>query len=211
MYAAEVGSAMSSSINSEADAIAVPFLSFIAGTAIAQALFAILAQFLFFIPMAIGSMIFAVIVVGFLTPYIVRVLHKRYYEDLELAGYGSLASDALFMLVAFLKMLLLIVLLFPTWFIPLLQLVTFFVPFYYFFHSILNRDVSGTIINKDERIFFQKQHKWNLIGLTAMMYAISLIPIFGVLLQPLYVIVLTHWYFAEVRKYREIGIWNKKS
>ena len=47
-------------------------------------------------------------------------------------------------------MFLLFILLIPVYFVPVLNVIAFALPLYYFFHKLLNFDVSSTILNKTQ-------------------------------------------------------------
>ena len=46
------------------------------------------------------SMILTIVVIGFLTPMILAILHKRYYSHIQLQGYGTILGS-LFVLIKF--------------------------------------------------------------------------------------------------------------
>lgn len=186
----------------ESDLAQIPILSIIVGSVIVQTLFAVIFHVLLFVPFVVLSVMVAVIVVGFMTPLVVRILQKRHYPDVELRGYGNPAVDIWFLVMTLLKTLLLFILLIPTYFIPLFHFLTFFLPFYYFFHKMLTRDVSSTIMDKTEYRFVLEKKRPQMLSLTALMYCVSLIPIVGILIQLFYVIVLSHWFFEETSRMR---------
>lgn len=186
----------------ESDLAQIPILSIIVGSVIVQTLFGIIFHVVLFIPFVVLSVMVAVIIVGLMTPLVVRILQKRHYPDIELRGYGNPAGDIWFLVMTLLKTFLLFVLLIPTYFIPLFHFLTFFLPFYYFFHKMLTRDVSSTIMEKTEYRFILDKKRPQMLSLTALMYCVSLIPIVGILFQLFYVIVLSHWFFEEASRMR---------
>jgi hypothetical protein len=148
------------------------------------------------------SIFVAVIIVGFLTPLIVKELHKRHYQDVEMKSYANLASSLILVFKWTSIMVLLFFLLIPFYFIPVLNIIAFNLPLYYFFHKMLTFDVSSNICDAEEA----KQIGYfagNTIRLkTLALYLISLIPFaifFGAIF---YVIYIAHTYFDEVKKLR---------
>jgi len=149
------------------------------------------------------SIFVAVIIIGFLTPFILRELQIRHYRDIEMIGYGNLAYFIFFALKCTLAMIALFILLIPFYFIPLLNVVALNIPLYYFFHKMLTLDVSSSICTAEEekQINFFNANKIRMKTLT--LYLLSLIP-FAVFFGAIFfVIYLGHTYFTEVKKIRE--------
>ncbi|MEA3331919.1 MAG: EI24 domain-containing protein [Campylobacterota bacterium] len=149
-----------------------------------------------------ASIFLAVIVIGFLTPFVMKELQKRHYPEIELIGHSNIISAILLTIKWAFIMMLLFFLLVPLYFIPLLNIVAFNLPLYYFFHKMITYDVSSTICTgeEDKQIaYFSK----NMLRIKTLgLYLISLIPFaifFGAIF---YVIYLGHTYFAEVKKLR---------
>ena len=149
-----------------------------------------------------ASIFIAVLVIGFLTPLVLKELQRRHYKDVEMIGYSNIVAAILSMIKWAFIMLLLFFLLIPLYFIPLVNIVAFNFPLYYFFHKMLIYDISSNICSdeEDKQIrFFNK----NMLRIkTLLLYLISLIPFaifFGAIF---YVIYLGNTYFIEVRKLR---------
>ena len=85
-----------------------------------------------------ASVILSIIIIGFLTPMILGILHKRYYSHLELNGYGTLFSSLWELFKSLSMMVLLFLILIPVYFVPVLNIIAFALPLYYFFHKLLN-------------------------------------------------------------------------
>lgn len=143
------------------------------------------------------SVVLAVIIVGFLTPAIVREIHRRHYAAVERKSHGSVLGYLGFMLKQFLLFLLFWFVSLPFYFVPLINLVAINAPFYFLFHRLLTRDVAGEIFDAAEAKRFFKVAKWRLMSTTLILFLISLIPLAGLLLQVFFVIVLTHQMFME--------------
>jgi len=150
------------------------------------------------------SIYVAIIIIGLLTPYVLKVLQQRYYQDIEIVGYSNIFESLFLTLRWTLTMLALFLLLIPFYFIPLVNIIAFNLPLYYFFHKMLSFDIASTITTKDENKQIKYFNSTKLRLKTLAMYLTSLIPFavyFGAIF---YVIYLGHTYFIEVRKLREI-------
>jgi len=150
------------------------------------------------------SIYVAIIIIGLLTPYVLKVLQQRYYQDIEIVGYSNIFESLFLTLRWTLTMLALFLLLIPFYFIPLVNIIAFNLPLYYFFHKMLSFDIASTITTKDENKQIKYFNSTKLRLKTLAMYLTSLIPFavyFGAIF---YVIYLGHTYFIEVRKLREV-------
>lgn len=140
----------------------------------------------------IFAMFIALIIIGFLTPFIVVEIQRRHYPLLPQHTHGSIPGMVLAAVKHFLIMLLLLLVLMPFYFIPFVNLVAFNLPFYYFFHKMYLLDVASETMTKArfKEVMFYKGGKIRLT--TAGLYAIALIP-FAAYITPVFnVIVLTH-------------------
>lgn len=156
-----------------------------------------------------ASVIFSIIVIGFLTPMILRILHKRYYSHLKLHEYGTILLSLWVLVKSFLMMIFLFILLIPVYFVPVLNIIAFSIPFYYFFHKLLNFDVSSTILSKKqyERIHKTEANSFRLR--TLFLYFISMIPFATLFTAVYYVIYLGHAYFIKLDELNKID--NQKA
>ncbi|NOR56914.1 MAG: hypothetical protein GQ474_00140 [Sulfurimonas sp.] len=187
----------------------------IEGTAIIQFLmsYALTSWIATFLIYVIGSFLvlyasifIAVIVIGFLTPFVLKELQRRHYKDVEMIGHSNIISGLFLVIKWAVIMVLMFILLIPFYFIPLLNIIAFNLPLYYFFHKMIKFDISSNICTKEEdkKIHYFSANKIRLKTLT--LYIISLIPFaifFGAIF---YVIYLGHTYFLEVRKLRKEGV-----
>lgn len=146
------------------------------------------------------SVILTLIIIGFLTPMILQNLHKKYYSELKIEGYGSLISPLWVLLKSLFIMIFLFILLVPVYFVPVLNIIAFALPLYYFFHKLLNFDVSSTILSKAQyKIIYEKEAgKFRLR--TLFLYFISMIPFLTLFSVVFFVIYLGHSYFIELIK-----------
>lgn len=151
-----------------------------------------------------ASVIFTIIIIGFLTPMILGILHKKYYSHLPLNGYGTITSSIWVLLKSAFMMILLFVLLIPVYFVPVLNIIALALPLYYFFHKLLNFDVSSTILNKEQyKIIYEKEGN-NFRLRTLFLYFISMIPFATLFTAVYYIIYLGHAYFIKLDELKKI-------
>lgn len=149
------------------------------------------------------SVFIAVIVIGFLTPFVLRELQTRHYQDVTMTGHSN-PIMALFLALKWAAVMLFLFLLFiPLYFIPLLNIVAINIPLYYFFHKMLTYDVASTICTKEEsrQIGYFSANK--LRAKTVALYLLSLVPFAIFFTAIFFVIYLGHTYFLEAKKLRE--------
>jgi hypothetical protein len=148
------------------------------------------------------SIFVALIIIGFLTPAILRELQMRHYSDVEMLGHSNI-FEFLFLIIKWIAVMLLMFIVFiPLYFIPLVNVVAFNLPLYYFFHKMMTYDISSTICTKDEAMKIKFFHATTLRLKTLGLYLISLIPFVVFFASVFYVIYLGHSYFLETRKLR---------
>jgi hypothetical protein len=151
-----------------------------------------------------ASMIFSIIIIGFLTPMILGILHKRYYSHLQLHEYGTLPLSIWVLIKSFFMMIFLFSILIPVYFVPILNVIAFSLPFYYFFHKLLNFDVSSTILSAEQyKIIYEKEAN-NFRLRTLFLYFISMIPFATLFTAVYYIIYLGHAYFIKLEELTKI-------
>lgn len=146
------------------------------------------------------SVILTLAILGFLTPMILKEVHKRHYSHLSLHGHADLISPLFVLLKSLFVMMLLFIVLIPLYFIPLVQFIAFSLPLYYFFHKLLNYDVSSTLLSKEEfkEIYKKEANAFRLR--TLFLYFISMIPFITLFTAVFYVIYLGHAYLVKLDK-----------
>jgi len=147
-----------------------------------------------------ASVILTIVIIGFLTPMILSILHKRYYSHLEMNGYGTLFSSLYMLVKSLFVMIFLFIVLIPIYFVPVLNMIAFSFPLYYFFHKLLIFDVSSTILSKKENKIIYKKEANSFRFRTLFLYFISLIPFATLFTAVYYIIYLGHTYFIELDK-----------
>ncbi|MFA5234504.1 MAG: EI24 domain-containing protein [Sulfurimonas sp.] len=183
------------------------------GSAIIQFLmsYAITSWLATFLIYAIGgfltiyaSIFVAIIIVGFLTPFILKELQTRHYRDVEMIGHSNAIYTVFLALKWAAAMFLLFILLIPFYLIPFINIIAINIPLYYFFHKMLKFDISSNIATADEdkQISFFTANRLRVK--TLALYLLSLIPFMIFFAAVFYVIYLGHTYFIEVKKIRNI-------
>ncbi len=169
-----------------------------------------LVGFLFYTIGTIFIMIFSVlltiVIIGFLTPMILKILQKRHYAHLETNGFGTLLSPLWVLFKSVLIMILLLIIFIPLYFIPFINIIAIFFPFYYFFHKLLTFDVSSTILTKEEYYLIHIKKANNFRFRTLFLYLISMIPFITLFSAVFYIIYLGHSYFIELEKLKSINL-----
>lgn len=149
------------------------------------------------------SVFITLAIIGFLTPFILSTLHKRHYSDLPLEGHGSLISPLIVLIKSTFIMVFLFFIFIPLYFIPILNIIVFNLPFYYFFHKLLNHDVASTILNEQDYAVIHKKEKNSFRIRTFLLYMLSMVPFITLFSAVFFVIYLGHGYFIELRKLKE--------
>ncbi len=148
------------------------------------------------------SIFIAILIVGFLTPVILREVQRRHYSDVEMLGDTNIFEGLFLTLKWFLTMLLMFLVFIPLYFIPIVNLIAFNLPLYYFFHKMITHDVGTTICTKEEnmkiKFFYASRLRLKTFGL----YLLSLIPFMVFFASVFYIIYLGHSYFLETKKIR---------
>ncbi len=148
------------------------------------------------------SIFIALLVIGFLTHHILKEIQQRHYSDVEMIGYSNTFESILLTLKWVLIMIVLFILFVPLYFIPVINVIAFNFPLYYFFHKMMTYDISSNICTKEEAMKIHYFHGNTLRLKTLGLYLLSLIPFVIFFASVFYVIYLGHSYFIEVRKLR---------
>jgi hypothetical protein len=146
----------------------------------------------------LASVMIALIVIGFLTPMIVRWLHGKHFSHITLSrgvSLGAVLREALGIVGKFLVFGLLCL---PLLLIPIVNVIALHLPFYYLFYRLLILDVGTTLLSKPAYVKFKKEHQRALMWVCLVCFVLSLVPFVGLFLQPLFVIYLSHYVFQKV-------------
>ncbi|MAD42699.1 MAG: hypothetical protein CL623_09965 [Arcobacter sp.] len=156
------------------------------------------------------SVILTIIVIGFLTPIILNKIHKKHYSHLTLHGHGTLLSPLWVLFKSLLMMLFLFILFIPLYFVPLINIIAFSLPLYYFFHKLLNYDVSSTILSQEEFKTIYKTEANTVRLRTLLLYFISMVPFITLFTAVFYIIYLGHGYFVKLEEMYKLDIPDSK-
>lgn len=148
------------------------------------------------------SLFITLIVVGFLTPFILKIIQQKHYKELEFKGYGNMFNTFWILIKSFMVMMLLLIVLIPLYFIPVLNIFILNIPFYYFFYKLLNFDITSTLMTKQEEAIIRVQTGNAFHLKTIVLYLISMIPFIVLFSTVFYVIYLGHGYMIELKKLR---------
>lgn len=148
------------------------------------------------------SIFLALIVIGFLTPFILKELQKRHYGDVAMIGHSNPLQALWYLLQWAAVSVLLFFLFIPLYFIPFVNIAAFNFPLYYFFHKMLTYDVASSIATKEEFSKIKQTRANDFRLKTLGLYLFSLIPFTIFFATVFFVIYLGHAYFLEVRGVR---------
>lgn len=150
------------------------------------------------------SVILTLVIIGFLTPFVVKHLNETRYKNLDLEPYGTILGAFWVFFKAFFIMILLYILLLPLYFVPLVNIIVLYFPLYYFFHKMLNYDVSSSILNKQEYEKIYSKSSSIFRFRTFCLYLISTVPFLTLFVAIFYVIYLANAYFIELENLKKI-------
>lgn len=179
------------------------FIKFISTYAITSWVATLFVYFIGFFIATFFSIFVAVIIIGFLTPSIMKELQARHYLHVELIGYSNIIAAFINLIKYLVVMLLLFLILTPLYFIPFVNILAFNLPLYYFFHKMLTYDVASTICTYEESQKIKFFNKNKIRFKTFLLYLVSLIPFAIFFGAVFYVIYIGNTYFEEVKKLRD--------
>ncbi|MDR0762017.1 MAG: EI24 domain-containing protein [Campylobacteraceae bacterium] len=145
------------------------------------------------------SVIIGVLTLGFLTPIVVKTLHRKYYSQYQLqpVGVSKTLAVTLFIILKFLLFLLLTI---PLMFIPIINVFAFNAVLFYLFYKLLVFDVASNITDEKEIGELLERIRPKLILICFIFYLLALIPLAGLFLQLFFAIYLTHCFFNVLIK-----------
>jgi hypothetical protein len=143
-------------------------------------------------------LLFAMIITGFLTETIIKAVHDKHYLHIEYTGHGSTAGT-IWKIVKFgLLILLLFIITLPLLFIPLINVVWFWLLGFLFFRYSIVLDVGQVIL--PEALFNKLRGltNWQPTSALAILLLLSMFPIISFFAPVLAVIALSHYYFDQL-------------
>ena len=148
------------------------------------------------------SLIIAVITVGFLTPYIVKSIRKSSYPHIKEGVEDKLLASLWNIFKIFMKFLLLFVCVLPFLFLPFINFMIFQVPFFYLFYKLMVYDLISVGISADAKKIVEENRVY-LVVILLIFFFLSLIPLFGLLMQVFFVVYLSHFILSKSKIYVE--------
>ena len=145
-------------------------------------------------------LIFAMIITGFMTDSIVKVIHDKHYPNVDYQGHGSTAGMLLMMLKFGFLLLLLLILTLPMLLIPLVNIIWFWLLGFMFFRYALVLDVGQVILPKAMYKEVEGIGNWVPTLILAAFFLLSTLPIIGLFIPVFAVIALTHYNFEYLSK-----------
>jgi hypothetical protein len=145
------------------------------------------------------SIVIGVLTLGFLTPIVVKTLHKKYYSQYELHSVSTSRTLAVTLFIV-LKFLLLLILIIPLMFIPVINAFAFSAVLFYLFYKLLVFDVVSNIADEKEIKKLLARLYPKLMFVCFIFYLLALIPLIGLFLQLFFAIYLTHYFFTVLIK-----------
>ncbi len=189
------------------DPKAHPWLTWLLTFSVFKWLFTIFYYLVGAIAVIMLSVVIAVVVIGFFTPAIVKLVHKRHYPDFVIKNddFTFVSSIGMYLKIFGIFGLLLLLAL-PFMFVPAVNFIAINLPFYYLFHSFLLLDVGSQIDSKAEFKKVTKAYKGSFRTTTLTLYAVSLIPLAAIFLQVWFVTLLAHLFFTNTIRARNEGL-----
>ncbi|VAW45243.1 hypothetical protein MNBD_GAMMA03-1601 [hydrothermal vent metagenome] len=165
---------------------------------VVTAVFAVIAGILGFLLGSYLILLFAMIITGFMTDSIVKVVHDKHYPNVDYQGHGTMLGMLGKMLKFGLLLLLLFLLTFPMLFVPLINIVWFWLLGFLFFRYALVLDVGQVIL--PEKMFNEIKGlgAWPPTLVLGLFFLLSTFPLLGLFAPVFGVIALAHYYFDHL-------------
>lgn len=146
------------------------------------------------------SVFVSIFVSSFFTAKLIKLVFKKHY-DLEIPSEASMLSVSKIGLKICLKSLVLFIICLVLLFIPMLNILGFYLFFYYLYSSFLLLDVSASCL--DEKVFkafWQKPSRLSLRVILASFYVLSSVPLLGLFIQGFFIIYLGHYFAISLKE-----------
>lgn len=145
------------------------------------------------------SVFVSLFISSFLSSAMVKLIYKKHY-DLSIESEASLITVIKRSLKILVKALALLILCIILLFIPMLNLFSFYIFFYYLFSNFLLLDVSSAACSEGEfKEFWGANSSLKLKIILLTFFILSSVPVLGLFLQGFFIIYLSH-YFALKKK-----------
>ncbi len=143
-------------------------------------------------------LLFAMIITGFMTDSLVKAVHDKHYPHTDYQGHGTMTGMIGKVLWFGLLLFLLFIVTTPMLFIPLVNIVWFWILGFLFFRYMLVLDVGQVIL--PEQLFNEVKQlsNWTPTLAVAALFLLSTLPLVGLFVPVLAVIALSHYYFDHL-------------
>ena len=144
----------------------------------------------------IGSyliLLLTMIITSFMSGSLIKIIHQRHYPDIPYQGHGSTLSIAWEIIRFSGKMLLIAFLTLPILFIPLLNVIWFWLIGFLFFRFFILSDVGHIILSKPQYQQIKSLY-YRPIALP-LLYTLSFLPFLGFWIPVIAVIATAHYCF----------------
>lgn len=149
-----------------------------------------------FVSFLVLSLLSNLIICSFLTPLVVNFIHKRHYQNIQIAPDTSLFSSILSLVWIYLAYGFFLLILIPFYFIPFVGTLFVLLPNYWLFSKTLSQDVGENIFKKTEFKTIKKTYKTSIRSLILPLYGLSLIPFLNFFIPFFALAALTHLFFT---------------
>ena len=174
------------------DESAYPTLTYLLGFTVFHWLIMTLFVLLGTFGIVLFSLVIAVITVGLLTPYIVGLVREKSYLHVKRSDGDGFLFSLWSIFKIFMKFILLLLCTLPFLLLPFVNFFIFQLPFFYLFYRLMMYDLVSSGVCKDaEQII--KENRLYLFVVMGLFFFLSLIPLFGLLLQVFFVVYLSHF------------------
>jgi len=154
-------------------------------------------------------LIFAMIIVGFMTDSLVKAVRDTHYPEITYSGHGT-TTELLWKMTKYsLVMLLVVLLTLPLFLIPLINLIWFWVLGFLFFRYMMVLDVGSVILPEETFAQVRSVTEWQPTSVLMVLFLVSTLPFMAFLAPVLAVIALSHYYFGVLSEQQ--GVFQMKS
>ncbi|EAJ0348453.1 hypothetical protein CK565_07445 [Campylobacter lari] len=180
------------------DVISGTFMAWFFSFSIVQFSLTFLSAIGGFFIVVFASVFLSMLIISFLTPYIVKKINQKYYNyfiQKEVNSLEVLLKTFKFILTFCVLFIIATFLLI----IPFISIVIYYGVFYYLFHKLLLLDVLSNVLDKNSfNNFYKNSSPLNFKINTLIFFILSSIPLLGLFLQVFYVIFLTHLSYQKI-------------
>jgi hypothetical protein len=173
-----------------------PILAFLLGFSVVHWIILTLLGVFGTLGVVLISLVIAMVIVGFLTPLIIKNVRQRHYPKIEPAKGDTLFKSLSNMAIIFLKFLAIFLICLPFLMLPFVSFFILNIPFFYLFYKFLLYDIISNGISKDAYTIVH-EHKFYLLFVLVLFFTLSLIPFVGLFLQVFFVTYLSHFFLSK--------------